>query len=520
MSKITLDNLSDNLKAYLEGLGLSEEQVLNLINENGLDEEELKAMLKDTMSISELNTNSKTVIGAINELFQSANNGKELIASAIGEPLSSNDTFSAMSDGINNLNSQFKSALMNNGVSIESDDKFKQMIDKLAALAEEGSGKGIQYASGYFTGVLQNYDTGDCITFNIDCDFVPTVLFLRIAYVSGDGYSEIQNIFVSNLSRFTINPDPRISDGYTSTYLIEAEITNLTNSSFDIHIINGSVGKTVVQFTEYYAIGVGENNTSGLNIISATELPAKGVDNQICVITDKPVDLFTVSSNFNDKNNTDTSYITLYLGNTATNDASEGTLLSVSGGNVITNYYFVKACQGEKRLASYYWSNNQWKKLTQSGIYFVENGVERNRDYFGGIPNGSAVKFNSNGLTLLYSYSSPYKQVTTKNTINFSLYDKLDITIRNPDTSNSYYVCIGFASTDHFTSYGWYPTNSSDGNKPGYNNVTDAYQEIQATRGQTVSKTIDISSWTGEGWLFLATYNGNMDLYITDLKLY
>lgn len=68
MSKITLDNLSDNLKAYLEGLGLSEEQVLNLINEKGLNEEELKAMLKDTMSINELSTNSKTIIGAINEL--------------------------------------------------------------------------------------------------------------------------------------------------------------------------------------------------------------------------------------------------------------------------------------------------------------------------------------------------------------------------------------------------------------------------------------------------------------------
>ena len=68
MSKITLDNLSDNLKAYLEGLGLSEEQVLNLINENGLNEEELKAMLKDTMSINELNTNSKTIVGAINEI--------------------------------------------------------------------------------------------------------------------------------------------------------------------------------------------------------------------------------------------------------------------------------------------------------------------------------------------------------------------------------------------------------------------------------------------------------------------
>ena len=74
MSKITLDNLSDNLKAYLEGLGLSEEQVLNLINENGLNEEELKAMLKDTMSINELTTNSKTIIGAINELNSKMSN--------------------------------------------------------------------------------------------------------------------------------------------------------------------------------------------------------------------------------------------------------------------------------------------------------------------------------------------------------------------------------------------------------------------------------------------------------------
>ena len=126
MSKITLDNLSDNLKEYLEGLGLSEEQVLNLINENGLDEEELKAMLKDTMSINELNTSSKTVIGAINELFQSANNGKELIANAIGEPLDASDTFSAMSTGINSLLSTFKTNMMIAGVAIGSGDKFKQ----------------------------------------------------------------------------------------------------------------------------------------------------------------------------------------------------------------------------------------------------------------------------------------------------------------------------------------------------------------------------------------------------------
>ena len=139
MSKITLDNLSDNLKAYLEGLGLSEEQVLNLINENGLNEEELKAMLKDTMSINELSTNSKTVIGAINELFQSANNGKELIANAIGEPLNAEDTFSAMSNDINSLLSTFKTNMMNNGVTVESSDKFKSLIDKIATLADNNN---------------------------------------------------------------------------------------------------------------------------------------------------------------------------------------------------------------------------------------------------------------------------------------------------------------------------------------------------------------------------------------------
>ena len=110
--------------------------------------------------------------------------------------------------------------------------------------------------------------------------------------------------------------------------------------------------------------------------------------------------------------------------------------------------------------------------------------------------------------------------MTAKNTINFSLYNKLDITVRNPDTSVSYLVCVGYASTDHFTSPGWYPTNSNGGNEPTYSKVTDAYTQIQATRGQTVSQTIDISSWKGEGWLYLATFNGNMDLYITDLKLY
>ena len=101
-------------------------------------------------------TESKDVIGAINELFQSANNGKELIANAIGEPVSKDDTFQAMSNDINGLLSTFKTNMMNNGITVEANDRFKSLIDKIANMVEEGSGKGIQYVSGNFIGMSNN----------------------------------------------------------------------------------------------------------------------------------------------------------------------------------------------------------------------------------------------------------------------------------------------------------------------------------------------------------------------------
>ena len=93
-------------------------------------------------NMNELQTTDKSsIVAAINELFQNTNNGKELIANAIGEPLTAEDTFSAMSNDINGLLSTFKTNMMNNGVSVEGTDKFKQLIDKLATLTDnEGKG--------------------------------------------------------------------------------------------------------------------------------------------------------------------------------------------------------------------------------------------------------------------------------------------------------------------------------------------------------------------------------------------
>ena len=89
-------------------------------------EEQLHLNEKQDKTDNNLKTNDKTVVGAINELFQSANNGKQLIANAIGEPLNSNDTFSAMSNDINSLLATFKTNMISNGVTVGSNDKFKQ----------------------------------------------------------------------------------------------------------------------------------------------------------------------------------------------------------------------------------------------------------------------------------------------------------------------------------------------------------------------------------------------------------
>ena len=272
MSKITLDNLSDNLKEYLEGLGLSEEQVLNLINENGLNEEELKAMLKDTMSINELVTSNKTIVGAINELFQNANNGKELIASAIGEPVSAEDTFQAMSTDINGLLSTFKTNMMNNGITVESGDKFKSLIDKIATMVEEGSGKGIQYATG--DGILQSSSvieftdvTGSpansCYLEIDDINFRPTVLVACGYSTTIDTRSVLVVLSYDHTFETTTVKSSIFGEG-----TMNANVTNykaddkvfLSNNIIRLPILNYNASS--VDIYAYYAVGVGEEDTT------------------------------------------------------------------------------------------------------------------------------------------------------------------------------------------------------------------------------------------------------------------
>lgn len=76
-------------------------------------------------------THKTSVVGAINELFQNANNGKETIATAIGSPLQSSDTFAAMGTKIDSIESKFKTILNTKGVNIDNVDGYDALVDKV-----------------------------------------------------------------------------------------------------------------------------------------------------------------------------------------------------------------------------------------------------------------------------------------------------------------------------------------------------------------------------------------------------
>lgn len=99
-----------------------------------------------TKTDSSLITSDKTITGAINELFQDVDSGKQLIADAIDKNgITKNSTFSAMGTAINSINSEVSSLtntmssdkqkllniLIDNGYNVVGDESMSTLIDLL-----------------------------------------------------------------------------------------------------------------------------------------------------------------------------------------------------------------------------------------------------------------------------------------------------------------------------------------------------------------------------------------------------
>ena len=254
------------------------------MSDNKITQDQLEPNVMEELEsgIGDLNTlsteNKDSLVAAVTEIY-----GKNIIAEAIGEPLAVTDTFSEMGSEINSLLSSFKTNMMNSGVTVESGDKFKQLIEKIKGLTEGEGNKGIQYTK--LTGqweIQSNQSTGNkTISIPLGLDFTPSIIICYFptyaAYGFGGGayfynLSGQQNVIVTNNIPY-INAQNSNS---------KMEITNISSES--ISISNGFYTPDGERYyflggicTEIYAIGIGEEDTT-LRDSLASILQEEGVE--------------------------------------------------------------------------------------------------------------------------------------------------------------------------------------------------------------------------------------------------
>ena len=249
----------------------------NKVTLDQLDNSAVEAMSSSVGDVSMLNTENKTIVGAISEIV-----GKKEIANAIGEPLAETDKFTEMSSEINGLLSTFKTNMMNAGVVVESGDKFKALIDKIKGLTEGEGNKGIQYAEGVNTISHEYLAIGRLHDAISNLDFKPTVVFVHVYKINTGADGSIK----CSVAPFTIDSlhhydnDTLFEHQFSRPQVQQATdlqiYVNTVDNGFQIFFDTLYSGYTHFTFN-WYAIGVGEEDTT-LRDSLADILENKGVD--------------------------------------------------------------------------------------------------------------------------------------------------------------------------------------------------------------------------------------------------
>ena len=236
---------------------------------------------------------------------------------------------------------------------------------------------------------------------------------------------------------------------------------------------------------------------SGLDIISATELPESGKENQICVITDNPTDKIIVTSSWDDINATDgTIYVKL--------GESENSIISTSA-NIQTIYRVESVYQNDvnTNLASYLYQNGTWVEFTLATIYILKDGSYITDNTF----ETSSDFTYTNGVGVVYDIAiamddTEYVFSTLANMVDVTEFDNLNITwikddMLSGDTYELYlYLC---------------PTNKGVGSSSISSGYTYADSKSITEEGGTMS--FDLSSYTGEYYITLLYKHYNSKAY-------
>ena len=244
-----------------------------------------------------------------------------------------------------------------------------------------------------------------------------------------------------------------------------------------------------------------KSNSGGLDIISATELPVTGKENQICVITETPFDNYLMSTYYPDLTgvSSDSSTIAIYQGYMPPTNINEGSLLSITNKGFTTNYYIKTMFQAGNALNSYVFNNNVWNQLTNATVQLLIEGANVNSGLFGAgsVSNSTAYKFvYSSGVGVIlqhcYSLTANYNYYGTFNKkVDLTEFNYCTITISQMDFTSShklYAICHSSAVA------GYYCATQSHGTK-----ITPIHTAPVTITG-VGSYTFDISSWNTAGY--------------------
>lgn len=135
-------NECSNVDGALDKLFQSDSEIKTSIQEANTNitniQNELSTNKNNIGTLSSLQTTNKNnLVSAINEVFQNANNGKQIIATAVGSPITSSDTFTSIGTKIDTLTQTFKDNLTAKGVAPSSSDKLSSLINKVKDIKTE-----------------------------------------------------------------------------------------------------------------------------------------------------------------------------------------------------------------------------------------------------------------------------------------------------------------------------------------------------------------------------------------------
>ena len=453
--------------------------------------------------------------------------------------------------------STFKTNMMNSGVMVESSDKFKQLIDKIKGLTEGEGNKGIQMTSGVInvktSFPMGSYKSLDKSTnkslrkLTIDCGFIPNLVIATTnlggtmdfsAYIGGLG----------NENSFYSGSGGRNISGSGSLYPLSSE-GFVNNSIVDLPV-------SLYGDYTYYAIGVGEEDTTlrdsladilenkgvdvteeddmasligkvdsiqtsgGLDIISATKLPATGKENQICVVTDNPVNKFLVSSLDSDFSNLPNDTILLQ-----TRYESTTHNYTINNGNIVSKYYISSCAQEDSIIPSYVYTSGQWVELTPGRLYFVKNKQIITTTEFGDIHRVRPpyVNVTSDGISFYSLNTTDGTCATITNKTNLSAFRNIHIVARvSSGGSSSKSIGVYSSSSAHNKSLGSsaYPSGYVHISSQKFTSTDYADGNVSFYRQEF---DFDITDWTGEyylGFYFYCSDSNERWMYIEEIYFY